>query len=508
MQSRKKSEEPDYYAALGIDKTADAAAIKKAYRGLVLTAHPDKVQDEAEKEIRTAKFMVIQEAYKILSDPDTRKKYDADKMEVPKYLQKIISAMMSDPKKLPALLDNAKAADPKFDINKIIDDRGALMHIAAAQGKPDALQILIDKGADVNVQDEHGNTPLHLASGRPGKDWLNASIVLLDSENVNVNIQNKEGNTPLHICTDRGFINNINEILANKPDLALVNHDGKTVMDLAASGTAPAHKSIASLFQEELNPKNAVAAAIDSALDSLKGFFSSPKEPVKPQAAPPPVEKTTAPNSSTSDMKKKMDANTDNTSKLHDAIKLGDLKQVTELLKQGADINKKIGGDAAIHVAAKNVAHYNPEIVTLLMAKGANVNQADRNGDTLLHLAVNFNDINLVQTLLNNPKTDVNAQNNSGETALHVAAYNDHEDVTIALLSHATVKTDIKDKEGNTAAEILEVKMEDQAAGVSQHTVPTPHNIDAQKNRSQQNPASRREDAPSVGEESGARHRK
>lgn len=62
----------DYYKILGVDRNADADAIKKAYRKLARKYHPD-VNKESEAE---AKFKEISEAYSVLSDPEKRKRYD------------------------------------------------------------------------------------------------------------------------------------------------------------------------------------------------------------------------------------------------------------------------------------------------------------------------------------------------------------------------------------------------------------------------------------------------
>ncbi|QDW61345.1 DnaJ C-terminal domain-containing protein [Oerskovia sp. KBS0722] len=66
--------EKDFYAALGVPKDADDAAIKKAYRKLARTYHPDQNQGDAKAE---AKFKEIGEAYAVLSDAEQRQQYDA-----------------------------------------------------------------------------------------------------------------------------------------------------------------------------------------------------------------------------------------------------------------------------------------------------------------------------------------------------------------------------------------------------------------------------------------------
>lgn len=63
----------DYYEVLGVDRNADDAALKKAYRVLAKKYHPDTNPGNAEAE---QKFKEASEAYAVLSDPDKRRQYD------------------------------------------------------------------------------------------------------------------------------------------------------------------------------------------------------------------------------------------------------------------------------------------------------------------------------------------------------------------------------------------------------------------------------------------------
>lgn len=65
--------EKDFYAVLGVPQDADAAAIKKAYRKLARTMHPDHNPGDA---VAEAKFKEVGEAYAVLSDPEQRQQYD------------------------------------------------------------------------------------------------------------------------------------------------------------------------------------------------------------------------------------------------------------------------------------------------------------------------------------------------------------------------------------------------------------------------------------------------
>lgn len=59
----------DLYAILGVEKDADAPAIKRAYRKLVKEHHPDKGGD-------AAIFQQVQGAWEVLSDPERKQRYD------------------------------------------------------------------------------------------------------------------------------------------------------------------------------------------------------------------------------------------------------------------------------------------------------------------------------------------------------------------------------------------------------------------------------------------------
>lgn len=63
----------DYYAVLGVQKSASDSEIKKAYRKLALKYHPDKNPGDKKAE---ETFKEITEAYAVLSEPEKRRQYD------------------------------------------------------------------------------------------------------------------------------------------------------------------------------------------------------------------------------------------------------------------------------------------------------------------------------------------------------------------------------------------------------------------------------------------------
>ena len=63
----------DFYSLLGVERGADEAAIKSAFRKAAMKYHPDRNQGDADAE---KKFKEMNEAYECLSDPQKRAAYD------------------------------------------------------------------------------------------------------------------------------------------------------------------------------------------------------------------------------------------------------------------------------------------------------------------------------------------------------------------------------------------------------------------------------------------------
>ena len=67
------AEKRDYYEILGVDRSASAEAIKKAYRKVAMKYHPDKNPGD---QVAEDKFKEASEAYEVLSDAEKKQRYD------------------------------------------------------------------------------------------------------------------------------------------------------------------------------------------------------------------------------------------------------------------------------------------------------------------------------------------------------------------------------------------------------------------------------------------------
>ncbi|PKS06507.1 hypothetical protein jhhlp_007255 [Lomentospora prolificans] len=75
---------PNYYAILEISETATTQQIRDAYKRAALKSHPDRVPDGSpEREARTRKFQLVNDAYYTLSDPTRRREYDMQRRRFP-----------------------------------------------------------------------------------------------------------------------------------------------------------------------------------------------------------------------------------------------------------------------------------------------------------------------------------------------------------------------------------------------------------------------------------------
>lgn len=120
---------------------------------------------------------------------------------------------------------------------------------------------------------------------------------------------------------------------------------------------------------------------------------------------------------------------------LFEAVQNGEEEKVASIIAKGIDLNTKINGTTALHLAAFNG---NQQIANLLCANGADINDTDFKEDTPLHIAVSQNHSEIVRTLLNH-KANANETNENGLTPIQIALANNYKFTALILLEYTTI---------------------------------------------------------------------
>ena len=117
------------------------------------------------------------------------------------------------------------------NVNCQDDCKWTPLHYASESGHLEVAKLLLEKGANVICQDIRKLTPLHYASM---KGHLEVVKLLLE-KGANINSQNSHNDTPLYIAAFTGKKELVKLLLDNGCDINLKDKDGKTAEEIAVS---------------------------------------------------------------------------------------------------------------------------------------------------------------------------------------------------------------------------------------------------------------------------------
>ena len=298
-------------------------------------------------------------------------------------------------------------------------------------GYEEVVELLLDKGADVNLPNTKGETPLILAM----KHYYIPNIVklLLDKGAADPNISNRKKETPLILAINYNTAKIVKLLLDKGANIYIPNSEGETPLFLTFKNGN--HEKIdlmlnraISLGDFDLNSSDKdgntllhIAGRNNDIATFLKLIENGADMNVANNEGKTPLQYTNKP--IRSELIQLLDNNADvnlpnikGKTPLIYAINKCNHRLVKILLDKGADVNiPNSKGVTPLFIAAKRG---NFKIVQLLINKsGALVNALDKDGNTLLHIAGRNNHIRLVFKLLENG-ADVNIANNKGKTPL------------------------------------------------------------------------------------------
>ena len=344
------------------------------------------------------------------------------------------------------------------NINTTDSDGQTLLHITAANGHSNCLEVLLEtRGVNVNATDMNGETALHLAVYNGHVECLKQ----LMEKGVSVNATNNKGETALHIATKISLREGRQQWAAM----------GKDFSEILTSGRKAEHYTIkkdndAGCLKELIDNRGVNINVADNdgitplMIAALWGKRTSLEWLLEAHADT----NTTAKCSSTALiiaaswgrteclkvlLAKKADINacmiTIGATSLHLATTNGHTESVKVLMAaEGVKVNKKrADGWTALRLAA--CLGYSEIIEALLTAEGILVNdKTERYGLTALHLAVQFGRTAAVRALLAAKDIEVNGKSNNYDAmALHLATQLEDKEMAIdTLMTAESVKVD------------------------------------------------------------------
>ncbi|SHL95326.1 ankyrin repeat domain-containing protein [Flavobacterium chilense] len=395
---------------------------------------------------------------------------------------------------------------PGNPVNKSTHDNRIYLHWAAYRGNTELVQYLISKGSDINFEDSHGTTPIAFAavngllnSGvcdaffKAGLDARKkysdgASLLLLAipfdkdltftdyliTKGLSLKDTDKNGATAFDYAARLGNVNLLKKIAAkgikatdNALFIATQGARRETTpletykylveeVKLKATATNKSGENVLHLIAGKQNQTEIIAYFLAKGVDANKVnndgntalMIAAGRETSALEKLLPVTKNINLQNSK-------------GESALTFAVRSGNPEAVSLLLNKGADVNvkDKDGNNLGVYL----VQSYRPAgrgetaaqdpfeaKVKLLQEKGLNLAAAQKDGSTLYHFAIAKNDLTLVKKLaaLN---IDVNAKNKDGLTALHKAAMVAKDDSILKYLISIGAKKDINTEFDETA---------------------------------------------------------
>ena len=334
------------------------------------------------------------------------------------------------------LLENG--ADPNIQSNLGFT---ALIY-ASCIGGTNCVRMLLDHNADVNLKKySSGSSALFFASNTGNVKLVR---MLLKQKNINSNIQRNDGVTPLFIASQNGHLEIVERLLQENANPNTPHETGATPLYIASQN---GHlKIVERLLKENTNPDTPrETGATPLYIASQNGHLDIVERLLKENANPKTLHETGATplyiasqNGHLEIVERLLQENAnpntpcdDGATPLNVASQNGHLEIVERLLKENANPNTpRETGATPLYIASQN-GHL--EIIELLLKKSANSNTPCDDGATPLYIASQNGHLEIVERLLQenaNPNTPCD----DGATPLYIASQNGHLEIIELLL--------------------------------------------------------------------------
>lgn len=378
-----------------------------------------------------------------------------------------------------------KLKNSGIDVNFTNKDGETLLYLAAQNGHTDAVNALLENGADVNKgENNNGWKPLHSAAHNGHTEVVKTLL----KNKADVNKAGKDGWTPLHFAAREGRTEVVKTLLENKADVNIASNKGNTPLSLVCSQCESAKSNddkqkyfpiIYMLEQRAENKKISLTGQLLTQYNEWKKSddakaYDTEQNKQQRLAQQEEQEKTareaafkTAVNDAKWDKVRELleqhpelatfkfdyqyggsDRKRENNTVLHVAAFAGDKETVEQILAtdQGKTTLNMTNsyGSSPLHMATFNGKK---EVVETLLANGADVNLVDNNQNTSLHVGVATGQKEIAETLMARDGVDLTLKNNGNMTA--------HD---LVIEQGQKVQTALQNKEGDANAHQAELK--------------------------------------------------
>jgi ankyrin repeat protein len=375
---------------------------------------------------------------------------------IPKFIQKKLLSQAAKNRRLIAAASQADVAKLQraLEIGAVANTTDAAGRTAlqlAAESRTseasEAVTTLLDAGAKIDAADRNGDSALHTAAA--SGNFPTANLLLNRARNRHLVADaspgsleaellaarnSSESQTPLHVAANRGYDDVVQLFLGWGADPKAQDAKGRTALHLAAGGGQyPVAKLLTAARKNTETRDSYGKTALHHAIHSRR--YSIVKLLLDRGYDPNKADGT-------------------GERPLHIATQMNDAKLLELLLDckrtdlNGRDKEKR----TALHLAAKQQESL--PVVKSFVGKGATIGLVNRNGDSVLHIALAGKQRDLVNYLIDQATSaDLNARDKAGRTALHVATEQGTSAVVRRLLQKG-VPINAADAVGNTSLHV------------------------------------------------------
>lgn len=301
--------------------------------------------------------------------------------DIPAYADITQAIRSNDLAHLRQLLHSHEAANVANGLN------ATPLHYAALYGSPEAINVLLEAGADPNVRNSSGATPLVLAA------FDFARTRLLVEHGAAVNAATNQGLTPLLVASAaHGNVATVRYLLDKGADLHTTTKEGEDAL-MRAAGFGDVDM-VELLLKRGADPKRSDQSGF-TALQNATGYPDAARIRTLLQAGSDPNSFNTF-----SGMVKNGPIALLHLTPLMTAAPFSDQESIAILLKAGAKVNEMDSRKMTPLMLSIATDHAEPATVKQLLAAGADVQTKDIYGDSVLDWARRFGNPEIISMLV------------------------------------------------------------------------------------------------------------